>query len=171
MDVERQGLPISVTLIKPSGVHTPFPEHARNHMSDAPRIPQVIYAPELVADAIIFAAQHPRRQIYVGGTGFLLSSLARLFPRATDRIMEAAFVEAQQDDVQRGDPAARDNLFEPKSDGREEGTQDYFVRRSSYFLQAQKHPVAAGGLIASAAAAGLIGWVLRKKQKAGPGTK
>lgn len=37
MDVERQRLPISVTLIKPGGIHTPFPEHARNHMEAPPR--------------------------------------------------------------------------------------------------------------------------------------
>jgi NAD(P)-dependent dehydrogenase (short-subunit alcohol dehydrogenase family) len=39
MDIEREGLPIAVTLIKPSGIHTPFPEHGRNHMSAPPRIP------------------------------------------------------------------------------------------------------------------------------------
>jgi short-subunit dehydrogenase len=117
LDVEREGLPISVTLIKPSGMHTPFPEHGRNHMDAPPRTPQIVYDPELAADAILFAAQHSRRQIYVGGYGFALSVLARLFPRMTDRIMEVLMVRTQQSLDDPGDPAARDNLYEPKKEG------------------------------------------------------
>ena len=72
--------------------------------------------------------------------------------------MEASFVDAQQDQVQQGEAAARDNLFEPRSDGRVEGTQEYFVRRRSLFLECQKHPVAFGGLIAVAGLTGLFTW-------------
>ncbi len=165
MDVDREGLPISVTLIKPGGIHTPFPEHARNHMDAPPRVPQMIYGPELVADAILFAAEHPRRQLYVGGNGFVLATLARLFPRATDRLMELLFVRAQQSTREPGDPAAHDNLFEPKKDGQQEGSQDMFVRRSSLFLQAQKHPLAAAAIV-GAGAAGIT--VLVKGRKAAP---
>lgn len=151
MDIDREGLPISVTLIKPTGMHTPFPEHGRNHMDEPPRTPQVVYGPELVANAVLFAAEHPRRQIYVGGVGFTLSLLARLFPRITDRIMELSFVSVQQSPEDPGDPEARDNLFEPKKDGRVEGTQRGFVKRSSLFLEAQKHPLAAAAVIGGAA--------------------
>lgn len=165
MDIEREGLPISVTLIKPTGMHTPFPEHGRNHMDKPPRIPQVMYDPRLVADAILFAAQHSRRQIYVGGTGFIQSLLARLFPRITDRIMEIGLVRAQQTTDDAGDPAMRDNLFEPKKDGYEEGTQDFAVKRYSLFLSAQKHPRAAAALAgAGALAAGAALRARRRKQ-------
>jgi len=146
MDVERDGLPISVTLIKPTGIHTPFPEHARNHMKLPPRIPQLIYAPELVADAVLFAAEHPRRQLYVGGNGFLLSLTARLFPRMTDRVMEAVMVRAQQSRSDPGDPRLRDNLYEPRPDGDVESHQKFFFRRRSLFLEAQKRPALAFGL-------------------------
>jgi len=163
MDIVREGLSISVTLIKPSGVHTPFPEHGRNHMDEPPRTPQIVYAPELVADAILFAAEHSRRQIYVGGYGFMLSLLARLFPRITDRVMEVALVATQQSPEDPGDPEARDNLFEPKKDGRVSGTQRTAVKRFSLFLEAQKHPLAATGILAAAAAGvGGVGWKLRR---------
>ncbi len=163
MDVDREGLPISVTLIKPSGIHTPFPEHGRNHMDAPPRTPQIIYAPELVADAILFAAEHPRRQLYIGGYGFVLSVVARLFPRTTDRIMAAALVRTQQaPNDEPGDPAMRDNLFEPKKDGLVEGTQDFAVKRFSLFLEAQKHPLGAAAL-AGAAAVG-VGALARRKR-------
>ena len=150
MDIDREGLPVSVTLIKPSGMHTPFPEHGRNHMDVPPRIPQIVYGPELVADAILFAAEHPRRQIYVGGYGFMLSVLARLFPRTTDRVMAAALVRTQQAPDNPGDPAARDNLLQPKKDGRVEGSQPMPVKRFSLFLEAQKHPLATAAILGAA---------------------
>ena len=162
MDVEREGLPISVTLIKPAGMHSPFPEHGRNHMDQPPGTPQIIYDPRLVADAILFAAEHRRRQIYVGGYGFTLTVLARLFPRITDRIMELALVRAQQYPADAGDPAARDNLFEPKKDGSIEGSQTNFVRRRSRFLQAQKQRLAATALLAGVGIAGTVAWQRRK---------
>ena len=165
MDIEREGLPISVTLIKPSGIHTPFPEHGRNHMDAPPRTPQIVYDPQLVADAILFAAEHPRRQLYVGGYGFGLSLAARLFPRTTDRMMELLMVRTQQMPEDPGDPAARDNLFAPKKDGSVYGRQQVRVRRRSRFLQAQQHPVAAGTIIAGAAAAGAAGWYLRRHRR------
>ena len=168
MDVEREGLPVSVTLIKPSGIHTPFPEHARNHMDVPPRIPQIIYSPELVADAILFAAEHPRRQIYVGGYGFTLSLLARLFPRITDRIMELALVQTQQAPEQPGDPAARDNLFQPRKDGSVEGSQSFAVKRFSLFLEAQKHPLAAAALVGGGATLGVVvARLLRNSEQGG----
>jgi len=163
MDIEREGLPISVTLIKPGAIHTPFPEHGRNHMDAPPRTPPIAYDPELVADAILFCAEHSRRQIYVGGFGFVLSALARLFPRITDKIMEAIMVRAQQAAGDPGDPAARDNLFAPKSDGLVHGTQAVSFRRSSRFVEAQKHPVAASAVVGGIAlsAIGAL-WLARR---------
>jgi short-subunit dehydrogenase len=164
MDIEREGLPISVTLIKPTGIHTPFPEHGRNHMEAAPRIPQIMYAPELVAEAILFAAEHPRRQLYVGGAGFVQSTLASLFPRLTDRIMELALVRAQQSPDHPGDPAMRDNLYEPRKDGVVDGTQPFAAKRWSLFLQAQKHPAAALAMTGATAGAAVL--YLRRRRTA-----
>ena len=165
MDVEREGLPISVTLIKPAGMHSPFPEHGRNHMDAPPRTPQIMYDPRLVAEAILFAAEHPRRQLYVGGYGFTLSLLARLFPRITDRIMEFGMVRAQQSPHDPGDPAARDNLYAPKKDGAIDGSQQHSVRRRSRFLQAQQHPAAASALVAAAGLAGALLWKTRRNRR------
>jgi short-subunit dehydrogenase len=165
MDVEREGLPISVTLIKPSGIHTPFPEHGRNHMNEAPRIPQVIYAPEIAADAILFAAEHSRRQLYIGGFGFASVLAAQLFPRLTDKIMEATMLRAQQSPDEPGDPAMRDNLYEPRKDGLEHGTQDVAFRRSSLFVEAQKHPLAVTALVGAAAATGAAALSARRRRE------
>jgi hypothetical protein len=140
MELEREQAPISVTLIKPGSIDTPYPNHARNYMGAPPRLPPPLYDPVLVADAILFACANPRRQIYVGGGGYLISLAGRLAPRLTDRIMEKVGVQSQQKPGDPGDPAERDNLYEPRSDGRVHGTQDVHVRRTSLLLEAQKGP-------------------------------
>jgi short-subunit dehydrogenase len=160
MELERDNAPISVTLIKPGSVNTPYPEHARNFMDAPPRLPAMLYDPALVADAILFACENPRRQIYVGGTGWLISVMGRVAPRLTDFAMEQFGVEAQQKPGDAGDATKRDNLHEPKDDGETHGSQDVFVRQTSMLLQAQKQPLMLP-LVAAAAGLGLLG-TLRK---------
>jgi short-subunit dehydrogenase len=152
MELERDNVPISVTLIKPGSVNTPYPEHARNYMDSAPRLPAMLYDPALVADAILFACENPRRQIYVGGSGWLTSLFGRVAPRLTDLAMERFGVEAQQKPGDPGDPAKRNNLNQPTADSAVHGDQDVFVRQTSLLLQAQKQPLM---LPFVAAAAGL----------------
>ncbi|WP_172122530.1 MULTISPECIES: SDR family oxidoreductase [unclassified Devosia] len=154
MELEEEGAPISVTLIKPGAIHTPFPEHARNYLDAPPRLPPVLYDPELVADAILFAAEHPRRQLYVGGAGFLITLAGRLAPRLTDRLLEGVGRPLQIAPWDPGDPSLRDNLYQPRTDGKREGNQNFHVRRHSTLLAAQKHPLAATLI------AGLVGAVV-----------
>jgi short-subunit dehydrogenase len=151
MELEREGTGISVTLIKPGSINTPYPEHARNYMNAPPRLPPMLYDPQLVAEAILFACENPRRQLYVGGSGYLISLAGRLAPRATDLAMEAFGVSAQQKSGDPGDPDKRDNLHSARKDGESHGDQDLFVRRTSLLLQAQTQPLM---LPLTAAAAG-----------------
>lgn len=152
MELEVEGAPISVTLIKPGSVHTPYPEHARNYLAEPPRLPPPLYDPSLVARAILFACEHPRRQIYVGGGGYLISLAGKVAPRLTDLAMEKLGARMQQKEGDPGDPAKRDNLDEASRDGTEHGGQDVWVRQTSVLLEAQLQPLL---LPFAAAAAGL----------------
>ena len=78
--------PVSVTLIKPSGIGTPLAEHAANHLGAAARVPPPAYAPEVVARTILNAVQQPRREITVGGVGLLQMMTASHAPRLADWI-------------------------------------------------------------------------------------
>ncbi len=160
MELQKDGAPISVTLIKPSAMHTPYPEHARNYLDEPTRLPPILYDPRLVADAILHAAEHPKRQIYVGGNGYLISLGGRFGKRAADIGMKLLGRRLQTDKDQPTAPAARDNLYEPRKDGSIDGQQDYYVRRTSFLLAAQKHPLLA--LTAGVLATGLAGkWLSR----------
>jgi short-subunit dehydrogenase len=67
IELQRHRAPVSVTLIKPSAVNSPFADHARNYMDRPARVPPPVYAPEVVADAILYAAQRPVRTLSAGG--------------------------------------------------------------------------------------------------------
>ncbi len=76
LELEEEGAPISVTLIKPTSIDTPLTEHARNFTDREPRLPPPVYPPEEVARAILHAAQHPVRNVPVGGASrFMAHSL------------------------------------------------------------------------------------------------
>jgi short-subunit dehydrogenase len=152
MELEMDEAPISVTLIKPGPIDTPFPEHARNKMEDPATVPPPVYDPKLVAEAILFAAEHPKRELTVGGGGALMAA-GNLLARATDKMMEVFGGEPSQSSDTPPEPGAADNLFEPREDGRTNSNQDHFTRQTSLTLKAQMHPVATAAIIGGGAAA------------------
>lgn len=92
-NVDRSGM--SVVLIQPTAVNTPFPEHARNYMSREPKLPDPQIDPAQVAAAIIEAAQSGGRDIKVGSMARLNVMASRLMPRVADRL-SALQVDRQQ---------------------------------------------------------------------------
>ncbi|ONF96547.1 SDR family oxidoreductase [Sphingomonas jeddahensis] len=157
MELEREGAGISVTLVKPGAIDTPFPEHARNYMDKPARLPPPLYTPEVVADAVLFACAHPKRTLYAGGGGLLSSILPQAAPRLADVIMEAVGTRVQQKPGDAGAPSRQDNLFEPRDDALR-GSQRVHARRTSIALQLQKlpQPVAAAGLLGAAMVLGRL---------------
>ena len=163
LELELGGGRVSVKLIKPSATDTMYVEHARNKLgapSSPPPPPSILYDPELVAKAICFAAEHPRRSLTVGGAGLLLTAAAPLQPRLSDLFLEEMLdVEGQTGD-EPPEPAAYDNLFEAREDGRTNGNQSRKPRKQSLYLEAQMHPVATAALIGGVAAlAGAGAWL------------
>jgi len=157
MELERDGAPVSVTLIKPSSIETPFQEHARN-LLDSPgiRVPPPAYDPRLVARAILYACEHRKRDIVVGFGGYAISLAGTLFPRATDLMLEAVGYGAQTTD-KAPSPERADNLNVPREDGTEHSLTRPVapLRRTSLFLEAQLHPVATAATLAGLGALAL----------------
>ena len=149
MELEAAGAPISVTLIKPSSINTPYPEHARNRMgSQALTLPPPVYDPHLVGKAILFAAEHPKRTLVVGLGGYMISLMGTHFPRLTDYAMEMTGYASQTTDRPGArERQRRDNLYRPREDGRR-SSLPVSERRTSLFLEAQMHSVATFALFA-----------------------
>jgi short-subunit dehydrogenase len=153
MELEAEGAPISVTLVKPAAIDSLFPEHARNLLgSPGLAVPPPTYDPKVVARAITFAATTPRRDLYVGGGGLMISVLGTLFPRMTDILMSKGAREAQISQ-HAGRPGRRDNLHEGRPGGEERSSlPGPAARKSSLVLEAQMHPVATLAVLAGGAA-------------------
>ncbi|WP_313008236.1 SDR family oxidoreductase [Brevundimonas vesicularis] len=114
--------PISVTLIKPSAIGTPFPSRAGNVTGYRPRLPPPVYAPELVANAILYAAQHARRSITVGGVGKFQVLGAAIFPKLFDRV--GSQVGSLLLDKTERVTESTGSLHQPVTDGDVDGDQN-----------------------------------------------
>ncbi|HXT61543.1 MAG TPA: SDR family oxidoreductase [Pyrinomonadaceae bacterium] len=158
MELEHDGAPISVTLIKPASIDTPYRQHAKNYLPNEPKNPWPVYAPEPVAEAILYAAENPTRDIYVGGASRALSLAGFVTPRGTDKVMESVMFNEQQEDRPSSSPHA--GLDQPSSSLVERGGYPGHVARSSLYTKSSLHPFVAGGLIA--AGLGLAYAVTRK---------
>jgi NAD(P)-dependent dehydrogenase (short-subunit alcohol dehydrogenase family) len=112
LELAREQSGITVTLIEPSSINTPLFTHARSKMGVEPMPIPPIYEPRVVAEAILFAAEHSRRTIVAGGAGKLITVMQRISPVLLDRYMLQGdrMVKAQKTD--RPDDG-RDNLDAP----------------------------------------------------------
>lgn len=155
MELRESGVPVEVTLVKPSAVDTPYKDHARNYFPVAPKNPPPVYAPETVARAILHCAEHPKREVTVGFGGEVVSLLGRNFPGLTDWIMNRTMHKLQRTEEP---PAARSehSLFEPRGSTLEErGHYPHYVHETSLYTQARLHPALAAAAVAAGVAAGV----------------
>lgn len=146
MELEEEGAPVSVTLVKPSAIDTPYKQHAKNYLAVEPENPPPVYAPETVAEAILHCAEHPQRDVFVGGGGKFLSTFGENAPRAMDKVMERSMFDMQRSD-RPSPPGRADSLHAPSRDGEERGGYSGHVAESSIYTKASLHPVLTGALI------------------------
>jgi short-subunit dehydrogenase len=139
MELEAEGAPVSVTLIHPGRIDTPYNEHARSYLAKQPAHRGMIYPPEAVAEAILFTAEHPKRDMFVGFQAKFLAVLAGMFPRLTDKLMEVYAFPSQQSDRPSRD--REDNaLYHAGYGMQERGTHQGWIRSGSLYVKAEKHP-------------------------------
>jgi len=137
LEVEKSGAPVCITLIQPAAIDTPYPQHAKNHLGfEAKHMPPV-YAPEVVAKAILHCAEKPERNVPVGGSGKVFSTSEKFAPRLFDRMKEATSFHGQLTDR----PArSGDTLFHPRpDDGRVRGGHPGHVMKTSAYTEARLH--------------------------------
>ncbi|RIK77622.1 MAG: short-chain dehydrogenase [Planctomycetota bacterium] len=150
LELQEERAPVSVTLVKPASIDTPFIQHAKNYFQHQPKLPPPVYRPDDVARAILHAASRPTRDIFVGGAGKLFSTLNKFVPGLIDWVNASFMVKEQF----TGEPAshAEGALYRPGDDGQERGDSQHMVRHSMY-TSAVRHPLMASLLLAAAGAA------------------
>ena len=156
IELEEDGAPISVTLVKPAAIDTPFFEHAKNYMEAAPKPPAPVYDPAVVARAILECAERPVRDVFVGGGGRMIAGMGTLAPRLTDKYLERSMFDSQKYD-HPGDGS--DSLYEPAGpSGRERGKYGGRVKKSSAYTAAALHPTTTALVVLGVGLVAAAGW-------------
>jgi len=150
MELEHDGFPISLSLVKPGSINTPFIAHARSHMDAEPEYMPPVYPPEDVARAILRCAARPMRDVLVGGAARILTGMGAISPRALDTFLEATAFTQQK----RTEPNDEiDALYAEQSDGQRRGPTSRHTMKSSAYTRASTSPV---GLALPLLAAGAV---------------
>lgn len=113
---------IAVTVVQMPAVNTPQFSWVRSRLPRHPQPVPPIYQPEVAAQAVLFAAAHPRRREYWAGASTVATVLAnRIAPALLDRYLARTGYNSQQTG-EREEIHGPGNLWEPL-DGR--GQRDY----------------------------------------------
>ncbi|WP_026075779.1 SDR family oxidoreductase [Noviherbaspirillum massiliense] len=139
MELEEENAPVAVTLVKPAAMDTMFLQHAKNYMAVEPKLPPPIYAPEVAADAILHAAEHPTRDVFAGAAAKLVASGAHYMPKVLDGYMKRFVFGQQQSDTPARDRGEH-SLYEPRSGLLERQGYPGHVFESSIYTRAALHP-------------------------------
>jgi hypothetical protein len=165
MELMREDAPITVSLVKPGAIDTPYNRHARNLTGQAMHNPQPVYATHVVADTILYCAEHPIREITVGGGSRLIASFYSALPGLAEPLFARFAPSLMRDRVSAYEPY-EDGLYDPTEDGLDEEVHYPMVRQFSALAELRKHPGIAGGVLAVLAGVGLATLLLN--QRTGP---
>lgn len=161
VELEHDQAPVSVTLIKPAGIDTMFIAHAKNYMDVEPRLPPPVYAPKIAADAILHAAEHPVRDLYVGGAARVAASTAHYAPRLVDKVL-SSIMFGQQRTKKPASDRSNNSLYAPSQDMHEQQGHDTHVFKSSLYTKAVTTPFAGSLAVAGAGLALVALWQSRR---------
>jgi NAD(P)-dependent dehydrogenase (short-subunit alcohol dehydrogenase family) len=153
---DRSG--VRVTSVHLPALNTPQFDVGRSKMPRRPQPVPPIYQPEVAADAIVWASEHPRREVWVGGSTVATILGQRLVPWLGDLYLGRTGYSAQQTG-EPADPDRPDNLFEPVGGVHgAHGRFDSRARATSMQVELSKR----AGWIATAAAVALVLGGLRR---------
>ena len=112
VELMHEQIPISVTNVMPSVINTPYYNKVRTKLGVKPMGPPPYYEPSLVADAILYVAEHPTRDFIVGDVGKVLDLLQRISPQLVDNLLLAIGFVGQRTNEPKSEDGPN-NVFEP----------------------------------------------------------
>ncbi|MCC2626276.1 MAG: short-chain dehydrogenase [Burkholderiales bacterium] len=116
LELIKDKVPISVTLIKPGSIATPLINHVKNYTKFEPQLASPVYNAKEVVNTILKAAICPIREVIVGESVAAITWLNRLAPNIADQIFAKFLTKAQLKNklaIKRPD-----NLYQTTSKGR-----------------------------------------------------
>jgi NAD(P)-dependent dehydrogenase (short-subunit alcohol dehydrogenase family) len=156
VELAREGAPVSVTQVMPATINTPFFDKARTKLGVKPVAPPPIYQPGVVADAILFAAERPARDLVVGGAARAVVTTQQVSPRLLDALLRRFGFGVHYTDEPKTEDAP-DNLFGPVQGlDTVEGSFGHRAHPTSLYNRLELHPAVKRGAALGAALGALV---------------
>lgn len=105
---------VEICMVQLPAMNTTQFKFVKSRLPNEPRPMGKIYQPEVAAQAIVYAAQHPRREIWVGSPTVYAILGNKIAPWFADWVLSRNGYRGQQTD-QPKDPYRDHNLWEPVS--------------------------------------------------------
>lgn len=159
---DRSG--VRVTMVQMPGLNTPQFSWVLSRLPRHPRPVAPVYQPEVAAEAVLYAADHPQRRMYwVGGSTVATLLGQKLAPGLLDRYLARTGYDGQQTD-RPVDPSRPVNLWKPPDDTAPDdyGAHGIFddeshPRSIQFWISRHRGPLALATAVTGAAAAALAG--------------
>ncbi len=157
VELAHDAIPVSVTEVLPAAINTPIYDKGRNKMPFKPRPVPPIYHPQVVVDAIVYAAEHSIPEIIAGGAGLGVDLAERISPRMAD-FFSGTIGYVGQNSGEESDGGFAGSLFEtiPGFDTVEGSFSDEQFKSDPY-TWLKTHPQTKNGLLV---AGGIVGSLL-----------
>jgi hypothetical protein len=149
----HDGSNIHVSMLLLPAVNTPQFDLVRSRLPRRAQPVPPIYQPEMIAEAVLWAAEHHPREMVIGGSALKAIVGQKIVPGLVDRFLARSGYDSQQTD-EPANPNRPDNLDEPVPG--DHGARGRFDARSKAWspqLTARMHPTTAMSAAALAAIA------------------
>src|SRR5207244_9835663 len=87
VELRKHGVPVDVSVVLPGAINTPQFDRSRQKIGLQPQPVQPIYQPEPFAEAVLYLAEHPVRELPIGWGAQKLLWGQKLAPRLGDLVL------------------------------------------------------------------------------------
>ena len=146
---------VKLCMVQLPGLNTPQFNWNLNKMSKHPMPVPPVFQPEVAAKGIVFVAEHPRRNMWVGVSTAYTVLGERLAPKLLDAYLGRTGVKSQQ--TSKDAPRLGSNVFEPKDQDEDQGAHGPFDDKAhahdpQLWMSTHRRSVLAVGAVGAAAA-------------------
>jgi NAD(P)-dependent dehydrogenase (short-subunit alcohol dehydrogenase family) len=156
---------VKITMVQLPAVNTPQFGWVKNRLPNKAQPVPPIYQPEVIADAVTWAADHYRRQLFIGASTVIVIQSDKLAPWFGDWYLGKTGYTSQQTG-EPADPTRANNLWEPVDEHHDYGAHGAFddrARGKSWQLWADTHR--GWFALIGAGIAGAIGAVVARRNR------